>query len=76
LEDSLKYSTTLTQPKKSNKLIPGINNWPLASLGNLMRIFGQRFNRMASLISVNDPVTIAWLAIMAADVAITTPGWQ
>ena len=54
--------------------MPGTNSCPFASLGNLIFILGQRFNRIASLISVNEPDTKAWLAIIAAAVAIITPG--
>ena len=34
---------------------------------------GQRFKRIASLIKVKDPLIKAWLAIIAAIVAITIP---
>ena len=54
--------------------MPGINNCPFSSEGYLIFNFGHRFNLMASLISVKDPEIIAWLAMMAAVVAITTPG--
>ena len=54
--------------------MPGTNNCPFASDGYLIFILGQRFNRMASLISVNEPLISAWLAMMAALVAIIIPG--
>ena len=38
-----------------------------------MRTRGQKFMVMASLMSVKEPLIKAWLAMMAAMVAITTP---
>jgi hypothetical protein len=55
------------------KLREGMKSWPLASEGYLIFSLGQRLRRMASLIRVNDPEIMAWLAMMAAVVATTTP---
>ena len=54
--------------------MPGIYNWPLASVGYFIFIRGHKFNRIASLMSVKEPLINAWLAIIAALVAIIIPG--
>ena len=69
----LKYNTMPQQPRNSIIFIPAMNNCPLASVGYLIFIFGQRFKRIASEMSVNEPEINAWLAIIAAVVAITIP---
>ena len=50
-----------------------MNNCPFASVGYFIFIFGQRSKRMASLIKVNEPLIKAWLAIIAAAVAMIIP---
>ena len=51
----------------------GMYNCPFNSDGYFILTFGQKFNRMASFISVNEPLISACDAITAASVAITTP---
>jgi hypothetical protein len=46
---------------------------PFIDVGYLIRILGQKFREMASLIRVKDPLINAWLAMMAAAVAIIIP---
>src|SRR5437879_5681052 len=72
-DDSLNINTTTTQPIKRSRLIPGINNWPRSTVGNCIFILGHRFSFIASLISVKEPDINAWLAMIAATVAITIP---
>ena len=54
-------------------LLPAMANPYWLFVGNLILIFGQKFSRIASLIKVNEPLIKAWLAIMAAAVAIIIP---
>ena len=66
-----------TQPKNSNQLMDGMYNCPCNSVGYLIFTFGQKFNRTASFINVNEPLIKACEAITAAIVAITIPnGWN
>ena len=61
------------QPKNNRKFIPGTYSCPRSSVGYPIRSLGHRFKRIASLTSVNDPLIKAWLAIIAAAVAIKIP---
>ena len=70
----LKYNTTKTQPVKSIQLILGMYICPLISVGYFVFILGQNPRLIASLISVNEPLISAWLAIMDAMVARSTEG--
>ena len=52
-------------------------NCPFNSVGYFILALGQKFNRMASLINVNEPLINACDAITAANVATTIPiGWN
>ena len=51
----------------------GMYNCPLMLVGYCIFTFGQMFSDIASLITVKDPLINAWLAIIAATVAIITP---
>ena len=55
-DDSLKYKTMPIQPANNNQLSEGIYNCPFKSVGYLIRTFGQKFKRMASLIKVKEPL--------------------
>ena len=54
-------------------LTAGMKSWPFSSEGYTILSLGQRFRRMASEMRVKDPDTMAWLAMMAAVVAMITP---
>jgi hypothetical protein len=60
-------------PINNRAFIAPMNNCPFASVGYLIFIFGHRFSRPASEMSVKEPEINAWLAIIAAVVAITIP---
>src|SRR5690242_11312093 len=75
-EAFLKYSTIPIQPRNSNTFVAEINNCPLSSVGYWIFNFGHRFNRIASLINVKDPEINAWLAIIAAAVAMAIPKYR
>ena len=55
------------------RLIAGIKSCPRSSVGYTILNLGHRLSRMASLINVNDPLINAWLAIIAAAVAMIIP---
>ena len=73
LLDFSKCKTTPTHPKNNNQFIEGIYNCPFNSDGYFIFTFGQKFNRMASFINVNEPLIKACDAITAASVAIIIP---
>ena len=54
--DSLKNKTIPMHPKYKIQLIEEIYICPFNSVGYLIPTFGQKFNRMASLIKVNEPL--------------------
>jgi hypothetical protein len=72
-DDSLKKMTTQIHATHKNQLILGMYNCPFTVVGYEILSLGQKFNEIASLINVNDPLIKAWLAIIAAAVAIIIP---
>src|SRR6476661_5765359 len=73
LEDSLKKRTINTQPAQSNQLMEVMYICPFNSVGYLIFTFGQKLRRVASFISVNEPLMRAWEATTVATVAIPIP---
>src|SRR5690606_13135283 len=73
-DDFLKYKTMAVQPAKSIRLIPGMYSWPFSSDGYRIFIFAHRVRRIAALVGVKAPDIMAWLAMIAAVVAMMTPG--
>jgi hypothetical protein len=74
LSDVRKYMVTAIQPKHNIQLMLGIYICPLTDVGYFTVTLGQKFKLIASLISVNEPLINAWLAIIVAAVAISTLG--
>ena len=63
----------MTHETYNSQLMVGMYICPFSCEGNLIRIFGQKFKEMASLIRVYDPLIKAWLATIAAKVARIIP---
>ena len=70
--ESRKMSTAAATAANMTALAAGMKSCPFTSVGCLTRIRGQKLRFMASLKMENDPLMSAWLATIAAPVAITT----
>src|SRR5678816_2934457 len=70
----LKYKTTSVQPANKIQLMLGMYICPRILVGYFVFILGQKPRLTASLISVNEPLISAWLAIMDAAVAMRMLG--
>ena len=62
------------QPTQRIQLMLGMYIWPRTVVGYFTRTLGQKLRLIASLISVNDPLISAWLAMIVAAVASIIAG--
>ena len=70
-DESRKSSTVSTTPTYIVRFTAGMNSCPFTFVGCLIRMRGQKCRFMASLNMENEPLISAWLATIAAPVAIT-----